>query len=148
MKPRWPSPITPTNPLRRDISAKIYDRALITVDPRQTQTARNAAEANLEMARAAWMKTKLEGELAVATARRDAAAAKETFGLAEAAVKSAELEGQAAISTAEIALQSAKHQVKVVEQLLELARASRRIDGTRWSGSTACRGQRPGACPI
>ncbi len=64
-----------------EIQAMIAERALIVLDPRQPQTARAAAEAKLELARAAARKAQLEGELEVQAA----------LDAQEAAVRSAKL---------------------------------------------------------
>lgn len=83
-----------------DLAAQTADRSLIVLDPRQTATTRAAADARLELARAAARKTQLEGELAVQAAERDAKLAAQQFELAEAAVKSARLQGEKAIRAA------------------------------------------------
>jgi peptidoglycan hydrolase-like protein with peptidoglycan-binding domain len=85
---------------RADIAATMADRALVVLDPRQPETARAAAEARLALARAAALKTELEGELAVQTAERDAQLAAEQLALAEAAVRSARLAGELAVRAA------------------------------------------------
>jgi peptidoglycan hydrolase-like protein with peptidoglycan-binding domain len=46
-----------------DIATKISDRALIALDPRALQTARSAADANLDMARSSVRTAELEGEV-------------------------------------------------------------------------------------
>ncbi|MCI0335869.1 MAG: peptidoglycan-binding protein [Planctomycetes bacterium] len=51
-----------------DVAVKISDRALIVLDPRALQTARTAADANLELARAAVTSAELDGEVALQTA--------------------------------------------------------------------------------
>ena len=51
-----------------EIQAMIAERALIVLDPRQPETARAAAEAKLELARAGARKAQLEGELEVQAA--------------------------------------------------------------------------------
>ncbi|MEX2310202.1 MAG: peptidoglycan-binding protein [Pirellulales bacterium] len=53
---------------RADIAVKISDRALVVLDPRALQTAREAADANLELARASVRAAELDGEMAVRTA--------------------------------------------------------------------------------
>jgi multidrug efflux pump subunit AcrA (membrane-fusion protein) len=55
-----------------EIAAKVAERALIVLDPRQPETARAAAEARLELARAAARDAKLQAELAIQAAERDA----------------------------------------------------------------------------
>ncbi len=82
------------------IAATIAQRALIVLDPRQTRTARAAADAQLELARAAAFVTRLDGELAVGAAERAAHLTPERFELAEAAVKAAGLKGEAAVQAA------------------------------------------------
>jgi len=83
-----------------DIEAKIAERAMIALDPRQPASARAAADARLELARAHALNTKLEGELAVQAAEREASLAAEQFELAESAVKSARVGGKMAVQGA------------------------------------------------
>ena len=83
-----------------DVAAQTAERALIVLDPRQPATARAAADAKLDLARAAVRKTKLDGEMAVQNAERDARLATEQVGLAEAALRSVRLEGQKLIQAA------------------------------------------------
>lgn len=83
-----------------DVAAQIADRALIVLDPRQPETARAAADAKLAVARAAAEKIKLEGEVAVLAAEREAKLAADRLALAEAAVKSARLEGEKVVRAA------------------------------------------------
>ena len=87
-----------------EVEAQVASRALIVLDPRQPETARKAADAKLELARAAARKTQLEGELAVQAAEREAKLAAEQIALvteqlelAEAAVESVRLEGEMAV---------------------------------------------------
>ncbi|MDQ2962443.1 MAG: peptidoglycan-binding protein [Pseudomonadota bacterium] len=80
-----------------EVAAQTAERALIVLDPRQPATARSAADAKLEVARATARKTRIEGELAVLAAERDARAGPE---VAEAAVKAARLEGQKSVQAA------------------------------------------------
>jgi len=112
---------------RADIQAKIAGRALIVMDPRQTSTARAAADAHLELARAAALKIQLEGKVAVQAAERAAELAAEQFELTEAAVKAAQLEGEVAIQAALNAQKVAERNVKLAEGQLELARAAARV---------------------
>jgi peptidoglycan hydrolase-like protein with peptidoglycan-binding domain len=51
-----------------EISAKISDRALVALDPRQTGLARTAADEKLDTARSGLASARLEGEMAVKTA--------------------------------------------------------------------------------
>jgi multidrug efflux pump subunit AcrA (membrane-fusion protein) len=52
-----------------DVAVKISDRALIVLDPTALQTARIAADANLELAQAAVRAAELEGEVVLQTAK-------------------------------------------------------------------------------
>ncbi len=101
------------------IAATIAERALVVLDPRQTRTARAAAEAQLELARAAAFDIQLQGELDVQAAERAAQLPVEQFETAEAAVKAAQLEG-------EMAVQAAINAQKVTELDAKLATA--RVD--------------------
>jgi peptidoglycan hydrolase-like protein with peptidoglycan-binding domain/multidrug efflux pump subunit AcrA (membrane-fusion protein) len=83
-----------------ELRAQIAEQALIALDPRQPETARAAADAKLEVARAAAAKAKLEGELALQTAKNDASLSAERLQLAEGAVRSARLEGEKAVRAA------------------------------------------------
>jgi peptidoglycan hydrolase-like protein with peptidoglycan-binding domain len=83
-----------------EVAAQTAERALIVLDPRQTETARAAADAKLAVARAAAEKIRLEGKVAVLAAEREAALAAGQLALAEAAVKSARLEGEKAVQAA------------------------------------------------
>jgi Putative peptidoglycan binding domain len=83
-----------------DVAAQIADRAIIVLDPRQTETARATAEARLKVARAAQRKARLEADLAIQTARREAALAEERIQVAEAAVNAARLEGERSVRAA------------------------------------------------
>jgi peptidoglycan hydrolase-like protein with peptidoglycan-binding domain len=83
-----------------DVAAQVADRALIVLDPRQTETARANAEAKLKAARAAQRKAKLEADLAIANATREAALAGERIEVAEAALSTARLEGERSVRAA------------------------------------------------
>jgi peptidoglycan hydrolase-like protein with peptidoglycan-binding domain/multidrug efflux pump subunit AcrA (membrane-fusion protein) len=83
-----------------DLAAQIAEQALIALDPRQTDTARNAANAKLEVARAARQKALLEGAVAVQTAEREASLVPGRAELARSAERSARLEGERAVRTA------------------------------------------------
>jgi hypothetical protein len=103
-----------------ELAAQIADRALIVLDPRQPQTARETADARVELARAAAQRTRLEGELAVQAAESNAELAPEQFRLAEAvvesarsAVRSARLEGEMAVRAALDAEAAAKFDAKL-----------------------------------
>ena len=83
-----------------DLATQIADQTIIALDPRQTETARRAANAKLEVARAARQKIRLEGEMAVQAAERDAALVASRTELGRSAEYSARLEGQRAVRTA------------------------------------------------
>ena len=97
-----------------EVAATTAERARVVLDPRQPETARAAADARLQVARAAARNTRLEGELAVHAAERDAGLAAERLELAEATVKSARLAG-------ELAVQAALDEQKIAELDAELA---------------------------
>ncbi len=118
-----------TTAAQAELAATIADRALIALDPRQPETARAAADARLEVARAGAQKTRLEGELAVQAAERDARLAAEQIELAEAAVASARLAGemqiQAVLDAQEVAELTAQLAADRADRLaadLEIAR--------------------------
>jgi len=102
-----------------EVTAQTNERALIVLDPRQPQSARAAAEARLELARAAQRRTKLEGEAAIQLAERDAMLASEQVALAEAAVKSAQLEGEKAVRAALDAQKGAQLELKLAAERAE-----------------------------
>ena len=105
-----------------DLANAIADRALIVLDPRQPKTARAAADAKVELARAAAAKIKLEGELAVQAAERDAELVVEQLELAEATVRSARLEGEKAVQAALDAQKVAELDAMVAEATVRSAR--------------------------
>ena len=115
-----------------ELAAQIAERALIVLDPRQPATARSAADARLEMARAAVRKIKVEGELAVLAAERDSRLSVERVVLAEAAMRSVRLDGQKAVQAAIDAQKLAELDTRLTadraERLsVELEAAKRRI---------------------
>jgi len=83
-----------------DLAAQIAERDLIVLDPRQPATARAAAEAKLELARAAVEKTRREGEQAIQAAEREAALAAQRADLGLAAEQAAKLEGEKSVEAA------------------------------------------------
>ncbi|WP_334359495.1 MULTISPECIES: peptidoglycan-binding protein [unclassified Bradyrhizobium] len=99
-----------------DVATQVSDRALIVLDPRQTETARAAAEAKLKVARAAQRKAKLEADLAIQTAAREAALAEERIRVAEGAVKAARLEGERSVRAALEQQELAEFDVKVASE--------------------------------
>jgi peptidoglycan hydrolase-like protein with peptidoglycan-binding domain len=110
-----------------EVAAQVAARALIALDPRQPKSAREVADAKLELAKSAARKTQLEGEMAIRaaelatqTAERDARSAVEQLDLTEAAVESARaaiestrLQGEMAVQAALEALQVAKLNAKL-----------------------------------
>jgi putative peptidoglycan binding protein len=102
-----------------DVATQMADRALIVLDPRQTETARAAAEAKLKVARAAQRKAKLEADLAIQTAAREAGLADERIRVAEGAVKAARLEGERSIRAAQEQQSLAEFDVKVATERAE-----------------------------
>jgi Putative peptidoglycan binding domain len=104
-----------------EIAAKIADRALIVLDPRQPQTARINADAQLEVARAARRKARLESELAIRAAEREAQTGAGRIRVAEAGVRSAQLEGAKAVQAAAEALKLAEFDAKVATRADRLA---------------------------
>jgi multidrug efflux pump subunit AcrA (membrane-fusion protein) len=112
-----------------DVAAQIAERALIVFDPRQTESARATAEAKLRVAKAAQRKAKLEAELAIQAAMREAALAEERIRIAEAAVKAARLEGERSVRAAleqqklaEFDLKGASEKSEKLERELAAAR--------------------------
>ncbi len=115
-----------------ELEARIAERALIALDPRQPETARKAADAKLEVARAALRSTQLEGKMAVQAAERDDRLAAEQYKLAEAAVKSVRLEGEMAVRSAVDALKIAEFDAKLARDrasrlAADLAKAGRKL---------------------
>lgn len=113
-----------------DVATQVAERALIVLDPRQTETARAAAEAKLKVARAAQRKSRLEADLAVQTAAREASLAEERIRVAEAAVNVARLEGERSVRAAleqqilaEFDVRVASERAERMERELAAARA-------------------------
>jgi peptidoglycan hydrolase-like protein with peptidoglycan-binding domain len=112
-----------------DVAQQVADRALIVLDPRQTQTARDNAEAKLRAARAAQRREKMEADLAIATATREAALAEGRIQVAEAAVNAARLEGERSIRAAMEQQTLAEYDLKVASERAE--RAERELAAAR-----------------
>jgi len=112
-----------------EVAALTAERAVIALDPRQTETARANAEAKLDMARAAQKKTKLDGELAVKAAERDAQLANERLDLAESAFKSASLDAEKTLRAALDAQKVAEFDAKLAADRAE--RLSFDLDAAR-----------------
>jgi peptidoglycan hydrolase-like protein with peptidoglycan-binding domain len=112
-----------------EVALQTSERAYIVLDPRTTEAARQAAESKLELARAALEKTRLEGELAVQAAEREARMGSERTELAKASERSVRLEGgksvRAAVDAKRLAALDVKMTTERANQLaadLELAR--------------------------
>ena len=83
-----------------DLAAQIAEHAIVALDPRQTETARGAALAKLELARAARRKVLLEGEQAIQTAERDSGLTAQRVLHSDATVRSVRLEGDRTVRAA------------------------------------------------
>ncbi len=112
-----------------ELTRQINERALIVMDPRQPESARAAADAKLELARATASNTRLEGELAIRAAELESSQAGQQLARAQAAVTAARLDGEktvrAAIDAQKIAELEAKLATERADRLaadLELAR--------------------------
>ena len=112
-----------------DVATQINERNLIVLDPRQTETARAMAEARVNVARAGQRKAKLEADLAIQTAMREAALTDERTQVAEAAVKAARLEGERGVraaleqqTLAEFDLKVASERTQRLQRELAMAR--------------------------
>ena len=106
-----------------DIAVQTAEQALIALDPRQSETARNAANAKLEMAKAARRKAQLESEIAMQTAEREVALATDRIRLADAATAAAAREGERAVRAAQEAQKLAEYDLKLATQRAEQATA-------------------------
>ena len=115
-----------------DIAQQIADQSLIALDPRQPETARIAANAKLELARAARRKAQHESALAIEAAERDLALANERIRLANAASAAAYQEGERAVRAALEAQKLAELDLKTTTEranqaVSDLEAAKRRI---------------------
>src|SRR5262245_29357189 len=102
-----------------DVAVQIADRAIIVLDPRQTETTRATAEAKLKVARAAQHKAKMEADLAIQTAMREAALTEERIRIAEATVNAARLEGERSTHAALEQQKLAEFDLKVTSERAE-----------------------------
>jgi hypothetical protein len=102
-----------------DIKTQVADRALVVLDPRQTEMTRAAAEAKLRVARSAQRKARLEAEIAIENATREANLAGERIKAAEGAVKAARLEGERSMRAAQEQQTLAEFDVKVATERYE-----------------------------
>lgn len=115
-----------------DVATQIAERALVVLDPRQPETARNAADARVAVAKAAAEKAKLDSKLAILAAERDARLAREQLALAESALRFARLEAEKNVQAALDARRLAELDVRLTaaraEQLgTDLASARRKL---------------------
>lgn len=84
-----------------DFAAQIADRAIIVLDPRQTDTARAAAEAKVQVARAARERIRLEGQMAIQAAERETMMVSNRMEIARGAAHAARLEGERNVRAAQ-----------------------------------------------
>lgn len=73
-----------------ELTAQLSERTLITLDPRQPKSARELADAKLEVARASLDRAKLEGEQTIRQAQRKGGLTAEQIQFLKASVRSAE----------------------------------------------------------
>ncbi|MBR0829713.1 peptidoglycan-binding protein [Bradyrhizobium manausense] len=102
-----------------DVKTQMADRALVVLDPRQTEMTKAAAEAKLRVARSAQRKARLEAELAIDSATREASLADERIKAAEGAVQAARLEGERSVRAAQEQQTLAEFDVKVAAERYE-----------------------------
>jgi peptidoglycan hydrolase-like protein with peptidoglycan-binding domain len=102
-----------------DIKTQTADRALVILDPRQTEMTKAAAEAKLRVARSAQRKARVEAELAIESATREASLADERIKAADGAVKAARLEGERSVRAAQEQQTLAEFDVKVATERYE-----------------------------
>ena len=104
-----------------DVAAQVAERAIIVLDPRQTETARANSEARLNAARAAQRKARLEADLAIQNAMREADLAQDRIKLAEAAVNADRLEGERNVRAALEQQRLAEFDLKIASERAERA---------------------------
>lgn len=115
-----------------ELRARIAERATIVLDPRQPEMARLQAEAQLETARSAHERARLDGELAVRTAEQESQLGGARQRQAEITLRSARLEAaklvRAAADAQKIADFDAALAIERADRLAaELAQAKARI---------------------
>ena len=98
-----------------ELAAQLADAAYVTLDPRQTETARRSAQAKVDLARAAASKARLEGASAVLAAERAAGQVGGKIEVAEAAITSARLSERAARLEGERLVRAALDAQKLAE---------------------------------
>ncbi|MGE0226035.1 MAG: peptidoglycan-binding protein [Acetobacteraceae bacterium] len=106
-----------------DVAQQIAEHSLITLDPRQTATARAAADAKLQVAQANRDRIRLEGEMALRNAEREGRMAAERAGVVRAGQRSAYLEGEKAVRAALDAENLATLDLKLATQRVDQAAA-------------------------
>ncbi len=104
-----------------ELAAQVADAAYVTLDPRQTETARRSAQAKVDLSRAAAVKTRLEGTGAVLAAERVAGQLGGKIELAEAAITSARLSERASRLEGERLVRAALDAQKLAELDAQLA---------------------------
>ncbi|WP_223153994.1 peptidoglycan-binding protein [Bradyrhizobium japonicum] len=102
-----------------DIKTQMADRALVVLDPRQTEMTKAAAEAKLRVARSAQRKARVEAELAIDNASREASLTDQRIKAAEGAVNAARLEGERSVRAAQEQQTLAEFDVKVATERYE-----------------------------
>jgi hypothetical protein len=102
-----------------EIATKIADRALISLDPRATATARAAADKQLEVARAGLYAAQLQNAVDLQSAQRTAKSSERQIEMARAAVKAKMLENKLAVQSALDAQNIAEFDAKLATQLAD-----------------------------
>jgi peptidoglycan hydrolase-like protein with peptidoglycan-binding domain len=102
-----------------EVAKLLSERALIVLDPRQTKAARTLVDTRLKAAHAARRKAKLEAQLAVQRAAREAALSGRRTEIAEAAMNSARLEGDHSIQASKEQQRLAEFDHKVASERVE-----------------------------
>jgi len=116
-----------------ELRTRMAERATIALDPRQPPIARLQAEAQVEMARAARERAKMEGEQAIRLAAQEARLATDRVRLADSAQRAARLEGarlvRAALDATRLAEFDASLAIERAERLsVLLGEARQRMD--------------------
>lgn len=109
---------------KADVSAKIKERAQVVIDPRQPKTARDLVEANLDLAKAALERTRLESEVAIQQAAKESKHRPSALQSADAAIKSA----KAALASARLERQRA---IRAAQDGIKLARFDAKLTAER-----------------
>lgn len=104
-----------------ELAAAFADRAFIELDPRQPDTARAAANAKLDVARAAAHRTKIAGQIAVQAAERAAKSVNEKLQQGETAETSARLAERSARLESEKIVRAAMDALKLADLDAKLA---------------------------